>query len=57
MTDRAAHVGYHLVGEGRRDLEADIGYRPRAAKRLKRLVAWRAGRLLPRIGRLSSRRC
>ncbi len=38
MSDRAAHVGYHLVGEGRRDLEADIGYRPRAAKRVKRLV-------------------
>ena len=25
MTDRAAHVGYHLVDEGRRTLEADIG--------------------------------
>jgi cyclic beta-1,2-glucan synthetase len=38
MNDRAAHVGYHLVGGGRHDLEADIGYRPRPAKRLKRLV-------------------
>jgi cyclic beta-1,2-glucan synthetase len=38
MTNRAAHVGYHLVGEGRRDLEADIGYRPRASRRLKRFV-------------------
>ena len=38
MTDRAAHVGYHLVGEGRRDLEADIGYRPRTSRRVKRLV-------------------
>ena len=38
MTDRAAHVGYHLVGDGRRDLEADIGYRPRASRRLRRVV-------------------
>ena len=37
-TDRAAHVGYHLVGDGRRDLEADVGYRPRASKRFRRLV-------------------
>src|SRR5581483_10451651 len=26
--DRTAHVGYHLVGQGRRDLEADVAYRP-----------------------------
>ena len=32
MTDRAAHVGYHLVGDGRRDLETDIGYRPTSAE-------------------------
>jgi cyclic beta-1,2-glucan synthetase len=38
MTDRAAHVGYYLVGEGRRDLEADVGYRPRASKRFRRFV-------------------
>jgi cyclic beta-1,2-glucan synthetase len=38
MTDRAAHVGCYLVGEGRRDLEADIGYRPRASGRLRRFV-------------------
>jgi cyclic beta-1,2-glucan synthetase len=38
MTDRAAHVGYHLVGDGRRDLEADIGYRPPVSKRVRRLV-------------------
>lgn len=31
--DRTAHVGYHLVDRGRRDLEADLGYRPRAGKR------------------------
>src|SRR5439155_6912316 len=33
-----AHVGYHLVGDGRRGLEADIGYRPRGANRFRRLV-------------------
>jgi cyclic beta-1,2-glucan synthetase len=38
MTDRASHVGYHLVGQGRSDLEADIGYRPRLSKRLRRWV-------------------
>ena len=38
MTERAAHVGYHLVGEGRRDLELDIGYRPKPAKRARRFV-------------------
>jgi cyclic beta-1,2-glucan synthetase len=38
MTDRAAHVGYHLVGDGRLELEADLGYRPRALHRLGRLA-------------------
>ncbi len=28
MTDRAAHVGYHLIGPGRSALEADVAYRP-----------------------------
>ena len=32
----AAHVGYHLVGDGRRDLELDIGYRPTPAMRARR---------------------
>src|SRR5205814_2112295 len=36
--DREAHVGYHLVGRGRRELEADLAYRPRLKKRLRRLV-------------------
>jgi cyclic beta-1,2-glucan synthetase len=31
--DRTAHVGYHLVGSGRRDLEAELAYRPGAVKR------------------------
>src|SRR3954470_10862071 len=33
ITDRAAHVGYHLIDRGRRDLEADVAYRPRLWKR------------------------
>jgi len=35
---RAAHVGYHLINGGRRDLETDLGYRPPFAKRLRRLA-------------------
>ncbi len=37
-TDRAAHVGHHLIGKGRRDLETDIAFRPRLGRRLKRFV-------------------
>ncbi len=33
---RAAHVGYHLIGKGRRDLEVDLAYRPPWVKRLRR---------------------
>jgi cyclic beta-1,2-glucan synthetase len=36
--DRAAHVGYHLIDDGRRDLEIDVAYRPRFANRVKRFV-------------------
>jgi cyclic beta-1,2-glucan synthetase len=36
--DRAAHVGYHLIDRGRRDLEADVAYRPVLGKRIRRLV-------------------
>src|SRR5439155_2216019 len=36
--DRAAHVGYHLLDRGRRDLEDDVAYRPRLASRARRLV-------------------
>ncbi len=36
--DRAAHVGYHLIDGGRRDLESDVAYRPRFGSRLRRLV-------------------
>ncbi|OFW29186.1 MAG: carbohydrate-binding protein [Acidobacteria bacterium RIFCSPLOWO2_02_FULL_65_29] len=37
-SDRAAHVGYHLIDQGRRDLEADVAYQPRLANRVRRLV-------------------
>jgi cyclic beta-1,2-glucan synthetase len=37
-SDRAAHVGYHLIDAGRPNLEADVAYRPRLTKRLRRLV-------------------
>ncbi len=33
---RAAHVGHHLIGKGRPDLETDIAYRPKLRKRLRR---------------------
>jgi cellobiose phosphorylase len=33
---RAAHVGYHLIGKGRRGLETDVAYRPRLWRRLRR---------------------
>ncbi|MGE0448850.1 MAG: glucoamylase family protein [Vicinamibacterales bacterium] len=36
--DREAHVGYHLIGRGRRDLEADVAYRPGIAGRARRLL-------------------
>jgi cyclic beta-1,2-glucan synthetase len=37
-TCRAAHVGYHLIGAGRGDLETDLGYRPPVAQRLRRAL-------------------
>ena len=33
---RAVHVGYHLIGKGRRDLEIDLAYHPGLTKRLRR---------------------
>ena len=35
---RAAHVGYHLIGKGRRGLEADVAYRPGLMKSIRRSV-------------------
>jgi cyclic beta-1,2-glucan synthetase len=34
--DLAAHVGHHLIGKGRPDLESDVAYRPRFKQRLRR---------------------
>jgi cyclic beta-1,2-glucan synthetase len=36
--DRAAHIGHHLIGRGRRDLETDVAYRPRLAQRIRRFA-------------------
>jgi cyclic beta-1,2-glucan synthetase len=35
---RAAHVGHHLIGNGRRELEADVAWRPSPRKRLRRFA-------------------
>ena len=34
--ERTAHIGYHLIGPGRRGLEIDVAYRPRLAQRIRR---------------------
>jgi len=55
MNDRSAHVGYHLVGDGRRDLEIDVGYRPKPAKRLGRLIrGWPATFYFLSVGSITS---
>ncbi|MCU0240962.1 MAG: carbohydrate-binding protein, partial [Vicinamibacteria bacterium] len=36
--DRAAHVGHHLIGKGRRGLELDVAYRPRFMAAMRRFV-------------------
>lgn len=36
--DRAAHVGYHLIDDGRRSLETDCGRRPTLGRRIRRAV-------------------
>jgi cyclic beta-1,2-glucan synthetase len=36
--DRTSHVGYHLVDRGRRDLEADLAYRPGWSTRARRAL-------------------
>jgi len=35
---RAAHVGFHLIGGGRRELEADVAWRPGLLKGLRRFA-------------------
>ena len=35
------HIGYYLIGEGRREIEAKLGYRPRGIERARRwLRSW-----------------
>ncbi|HEY7685034.1 MAG TPA: glucoamylase family protein [Gemmatimonadales bacterium] len=36
--NRAAHVGYHLIGKGRRELETDVAYGPRFPVRVHRFI-------------------
>ena len=38
QTGRAVHVGHHLIGRGRPDLEVDVAYHPRLLRRLRRFV-------------------
>jgi cyclic beta-1,2-glucan synthetase len=38
VADRAAHVGHHLIGKGRRGLESDVAYRPRPRLRVRRFA-------------------
>ncbi|MGE0454567.1 MAG: glucoamylase family protein [Vicinamibacteria bacterium] len=35
---RAIHVGHHLIGRGRVDLETDVAYRPRLHRRVRRFM-------------------
>jgi cyclic beta-1,2-glucan synthetase len=39
---RAAHVGYHLIGAGRRKLETDVSYQPTVGGRARRFVSTHA---------------
>ena len=34
----SAHIGFHLVGDGRKALEFELAYRPKLAQRLRRFV-------------------
>lgn len=36
--EKAAHVGYHLIGRGRRGLESDVAYRLRPIMKLRRFL-------------------
>jgi cyclic beta-1,2-glucan synthetase len=38
QTGRAVHIGHHLIGKGRPDLELDVAYRPRLLRRVRRFV-------------------
>jgi cyclic beta-1,2-glucan synthetase len=52
---RAVHIGHHLIGRGRRDLETDVAYRPRLLRRARRFVfAHATGAYLGTIGLLTA---
>ncbi len=54
-SDRAAHVGHHLIGKGRPDLETDVAYRPRLGRRVRRFAfAHAAAAYLGSIGLLTA---
>jgi len=38
INDRSSHVGYHLIGRGRRDLETDVEYAPQPLLRARRFI-------------------
>ncbi len=38
VAGRAVHVGHHLIGKGRADLETDVAYRPRLLRRARRFL-------------------
>ncbi|MBK9372535.1 MAG: DUF3131 domain-containing protein [Holophagales bacterium] len=51
ISDRTAHVGYHLIGRGRRGLEIDVAHRPTLLRRVQRALFARAtGLYLGAIG-------
>ena len=39
VEDQASHIGYYLIGEGRKDFEREVGFKPSLNERLLRLVA------------------
>jgi cyclic beta-1,2-glucan synthetase len=52
--DRAAHVGYHLVDRGRRNLEEDLAYRPSLRMRTRRALSrYASGLYVGAIGTLT----
>ncbi len=38
LTGRAVHIGHHLIGKGRADLESDVAYHPRLGRWTRRLI-------------------
>src|SRR2546427_64551 len=36
--DPSGHIGYHLIGPGRRDFEQDVAYVPRLKQRIRRFI-------------------